>query len=489
MSKYVLSVDQSTQGTKALIFDAAGRILTRADLPHRQIVNKAGWVSHDAEKIFANVLKAARMAAEKAGIDKADIACLGISNQRETSVAWSKETGKPVCDAIVWQCARAVDVCAQVEQTGFGDVVRERSGIPISPYFPAAKLAWILRNVPEAKALADKRQLCMGTIDAWLVYKLTGEYKTDYSNASRTQLFNIRTLEWDREICAAFGIDADDLPAVTDSDTVFGETDLGGWLSKKIPVCGVLGDSHAALFGHGCLEKGMTKATYGTGSSIMMNIGNQYAASKNGLVTSLAWKYKGQVSYVMEGNINYSGAVITWLKDNLGLIASAGETEALARKANPADTTVLVPAFTGLGAPYWLNDAKAMISGMTRLTGKAEMVRAALECIAFQIRDVVAAMEKDGDVRLPVLKVDGGPTRNGYLMQFQADVLNMSVSCPDSEELSGTGAAYMAGIRSGIYTEQVFEQVSYQVFTQKMDRESSQQKISAWKDALKLLTR
>ena len=487
MPKYVLSVDQSTQGTKALIFDAAGRILARADLPHRQIVNEAGWVSHDPEEIFSNVLKTVRIAAEKAGIDKKDIACMGISNQRETSAVWNRETGKPVCDAIVWQCARAVDVCAQVEKTGIGDVVRERTGIPISPYFPAAKLAWILRNVPEARSLAEKHQLCMGTIDVWLVYKLTGAYRTDYSNASRTQLFNIRTLEWDRDICAAFGIDAGDLPAVTDSDAVFGETDLGGWLDKKIPVCGVLGDSHAALFGHGCLETGMTKATYGTGSSIMMNIGSRYAASKNGLVTSLAWKYKGQVSYVMEGNVNYTGAVITWLKDSLGLIASAGETEALARKANPADTTILVPAFTGLGAPYWISGAKALICGITRLTGKNELVRAALDCIAFQIRDVVAAMEKDGGVRLPILKVDGGPTRNGYLMQFQADVLNTSVSCPDSEELSGTGAAYMAGISAGIYTEQVFEQVTYQMFMPNMNRESSQQKINAWKDALKLL--
>ena len=259
-----------------------------------------------------------------------------------------------------------------------------------------------------------------------------------------------------------------------------------GW-KKKIPVCGVLGDSHASLFGHGCLETGMTKATYGTGSSIMMNIGSRYAASKNSLVTSLAWKYKGQVSYVMEGNVNYTGAVITWLKDSLGLIASAGETEALARKANPADTTILVPAFTGLGAPYWISGAKALICGITRLTGKNELVRAALDCIAFQIRDVVAAMEKDGGVRLPILKVDGGPTRNGYLMQFQADVLNTSVSCPDSEELSGTGAAYMAGISAGIYTEQVFEQVTYQMFMPNMNRESSQQKINAWKDALKLL--
>lgn len=484
MEKYVLSVDQSTQGTKALIFDEAGKMLARADLPHRQIVNELGWVSHDPEEIYQNTLKVIRLAAEKAGIDPADIACMGISNQRETTVAWDKHTGTPVCDAIVWQCARAADVCAEAEKTGIGDLVRERTGIPISPYFPAAKMAWILRNVPEAKALAEKHQLCLGTVDAWLLWKLTGQYKTDYSNASRTQLFNIRALQWDKEICTAFGVNAGDLPIVTDSDAIFGETDLGGWLSKKIPICGVLGDSHAALFGHGCLEKGMAKATYGTGSSIMMNIGPDFAASQNGLVTSLAWKYKGQVSYVMEGNLNYTGAVITWLKDSLGLIASAGETEALAKAAHPADTACLVPAFTGLGAPYWKSDARAMLCGMSRTTGKNEIIRAALDSIAFQIHDVIAAMEKDAGIHLPVLRVDGGPTRNGYLMQFQSDMLNTPVSCPEAEELSGIGAAYMAGIACGLYPEAVLHHPQYQTYRPSMDPKERAEKLDLWEDAI-----
>lgn len=484
MAKYVLSVDQSTQGTKALIFDEAGKMLARADLPHRQLVNELGWVSHDPEEIYQNTLKVVRMAAEKAGIAPSHIACMGISNQRETTVAWDKATGKPVCDAIVWQCARAADVCAEIEKTGIGDTVRQHTGIPISPYFPAAKMAWILRNVPEAKALADRHQLCLGTVDAWLVWKLTGQYKTDYSNASRTQLFNIRALQWDKEICAAFGIDATDLPAVTASDAVFGETDLGGWLPKKIPVCGVLGDSHAALFGHGCVEIGMTKATYGTGSPIMMNIGPDFATSKNGLVTSLAWKYKGRASYVMEGNLNYTGAVITWLKDSLGLIASAGETEALAKAAHPADTACLVPAFTGLGAPYWKSDARAILCGMSRTTGKNEIVRAALDSIAFQIHDVIAAMEKDTGIRLPVLRVDGGPTRNSYLMQFQSDMLNTPVSCPEAEELSGIGAAYMAGIACGLYPESVLHQLRYQTYHPCMDLEAHDRKLDMWGEAI-----
>ena len=486
MAAYVLSVDQSTQGTKALLFDWEGRLITRADLPHRQTINDRGWVSHDPEEIYQNLLRAVAMAAEKGGISPNDIACMGLSNQRETSVAWNRETGRPVCDAIVWQCARAADVCAAVEKAGMGDTVRERTGIPISPYFPASKLAWILQNVPEAQTLADAGRLCMGTVDAWLVWKLTGQYRTDYSNASRTQLFNIHTLQWDADICHAFGIDPAALPQVTDSDAVFGETDLGGLLDHPIPICGVLGDSHAALFGQGCLERGMTKATYGTGSSIMMNIGSQPAASENGLVTSLAWKYNGQVSYVMEGNLNYTGAVITWLKDSLGLIASAGETETLARSANPADTTCLVPAFTGLGAPYWASEARALISGMTRLTGKAELVRAALDCIACQIYDVVAAMEKDTGIRVPVLRVDGGPTRNGYLMQFQSDMLNAVVSRPDAEELSGIGAAYMAGISAGLYTQRVFGVLRYRDFTPAMDAAKRARRLDDWTHAVRL---
>ena len=484
MAKYVLSVDQSTQGTKAMIFDEAGRMLARADLPHRQIISGAGWVSHNPEEIAENVLKTARAAAEKAGVNPADILCMGISNQRETTVAWNRETGKPVCDAIVWQCARAAEVCAQIEKTGISETVRERSGIPISPYFPASKMAWILRHVPEAGALAERHQLCLGTVDAWLVYRLTGQYRTDYSNASRTQLFNLHTLAWDPEICAAFGVDPADLPEVTGSDEVFGETNLGGWLPKKIPVCGVLGDSHAALFGHGCLERGMAKATYGTGSSIMMNIGPDFAASGNGLVTSLAWKYKGRVTYVMEGNLNYTGAVITWLKDSLGLIASAGDTEALARQANPADTTCLVPAFTGLGAPYWNSGARAMICGMGRTTGKNEIVKAALESIAFQIHDVIAAMEKDTGIRLPLLRVDGGPTRNRYLMQFQSDILDTPVSCPDAEELSGIGAACMAGIACGLYDESVLHALRYRTYERKMDPETRERKTALWRSAV-----
>ncbi|MBQ8952748.1 MAG: glycerol kinase GlpK [Clostridia bacterium] len=487
MEKYVLSIDQSTQGTKAMVFDRAGKMIARADLPHRQIVSEAGWVSHDPEEIYGNALKTARMAVEQAGIRPEEVVCLGLSNQRETSVAWNRDTGKPVCDAIVWQCARAADVCAAVESTGIGDMVRARTGIPISPYFPAAKLAWILRNVPEARALAASHRLCVGTIDTWLVWKLTGQYRTDYSNASRTQLFDIHALRWDEEICAAFGIAPEDLPLVTDCDALFGETDLGGLLPRKVPVCGVLGDSHASLFGLGCLEPGMAKASYGTGSSIMMNTGERAAVSRNGLVTSLAWKRGGRVSYVMEGNVNYSAAVVTWLKDSLGLIASPAETEALARAANPGDTTYLVPAFSGLGMPYWNSAAKALICGMTRLTGRAEIARAALDSIAYQIHDVVEAMEKDAGIRIPALRVDGGASRNGYLMQFQSDMLGCTVSRAEAQELSGAGAAYMAGLSTGLYTEDVFSAAAYRDYTPQCAEETRRRLLAGWRAAIAMV--
>lgn len=492
MAKYVLSVDQSTQGTKALLFNEKGRLLSRSDISHRQIVNSLGWVSHDPEEIYNNLLKAVKQVCEKIGADPNEITCMGISNQRETSLAWNKNTGKPVCDAVVWQCARAADVCSKIEKTGIGETVLTHTGIPVSPYFPASKFAWILQNVQEASELAKKHQLCMGTIDTWLIWKLTGCYATDFSNASRTQLFNIHTLKWDEKICSAFGIDPTDLPDVMDSDAVFGETNLAGLLSHKIPLCGVLGDSHAALFGHGCLEKGTVKATYGTGSSIMMNTGNKPVDSAGTLVSSIAWKYNGKVSYVIEGNLNYTGAVITWLKDNLGIISSAAETESLAKSANPSDTTYIVPAFTGLGAPYWNSGAKAAIIGMTRLTGKAEIVRAALDCIAFQINDVVTVMDKyirtafDTSNLLPTLKVDGGPTRNQYLMQFQSSILGRGVMCPDTEELSGIGAAYMAGLSYGIYEEGIFDNISYRKYTNDMSEDSRKSKINGWKETVQM---
>lgn len=485
---YILSIDQSTQGTKALLFDKEGKLICRRDVAHEQIISADGWVSHDPEEIYRNTVEAVRLVLEASGVDAAEVAALGISNQRETSVCWERKTGKPICNAIVWQCGRAKQLCQRVIDAGWSDTVRKTTGIPISPFFPASKFAWMVENTPGAREKAAQHELCFGTIDTWLVYRLTGNYKTDYSNASRTQLFNIRSLTWDVEVCGAFGLCAEDLAEVTDSDAVFGETDVGGIFPCKVPVCGVLGDSHAALFGQGCLASGMAKATYGTGSSIMMNIGEQPIESKNGLVTSLAWKYSGVVYYVMEGNLNYTGAVIRWLEKDLGLVSSAAETQALAEAANPVDTTCLVPAFTGLGAPYWDNDAKAMICGITRLTGRAELVKAGLDCIAYQVTDIVKAMEHDTGLPLMQLRVDGGPTKNSYLMQLQSDLLNAQVQIPESEELSGIGAAYMAGLSQGVYSENVFTVLNRRAYVPVLTEDIRRAKYAIWQNAVRMVT-
>jgi len=486
---FILSIDQSTQMTKALLFDGAGKLICRQDVAHRQIIDGNGWVSHDPEEIYQNLVESVRLVLTETRLNPAEIACVGISNQRETSVVWDKASGKPVCNAIVWQCARAKDLCRRVADAGWSKTVQARTGIPISPFFPASKFAWVLENIPVAKEKASRHELCFGTIDTWLVYCLTngGSYKTDYSNASRTQLFNLTELRWDAEICGAFGLEPEDLPQVCDSDACFGMTTIGGLLSRAIPIHAVLGDSHGALFGQGCLDNGMAKVTYGTGASVMMNIGDRMVSSTNGLVTSLAWKFKGQVQYVMEGNLNYAGAVIRWLEKDLGLAASAAETQTLAENANPDDTTYMVPAFTGLGAPYWNDDAKAMIYGITRLTGKAELVKAGLECIAYQITDIVKAMEQDTGLRLEQLRVDGGPTKNRYLMQMQSDLLNAQVLVPSSEELSGCGAAYMAGLAQKIYDDSIFSSLERTAFNCRMDHAASQKKYSGWRDAVSMV--
>lgn len=486
MSRYVLGIDQSTQGTKALLFDESGGLICRTDLPHKQIIDEKGWVEHDPEEIWNNTLQTVKNLVEKAGIDKNDLAALGISNQRETGMCWDLTTGKPVWNAIVWQCARGAAICEEIEKAGKADLIREKTGIPLSPYFTAAKLSWIFRNVEGVCEKAKEGKIAVGTIDSWLVYKLTKgrNFQTDYSNASRTQLFNIRTLTWDEEILDIFGIDPSCMAKVTDSDGDFGETDFDGYLDHTIPIRGVLGDSHGALFGQGCLEGGMIKATYGTGSSIMMNIGEKPVFSDKGVVTSLAWSMGGKVNYVLEGNINYTGAVITWLKDDLKLITSPAETEQLARSANPGDQTYLVPAFSGLGAPYWDSNARASISGMSRTTGKAEVVKAALDCIVYQITDIVKAMSESAGLPIGELRVDGGPTKNRYLMQFQSDMLNIPVRVPDQEELSGIGAAFAAGLSEGIFTKEIFQVMKRTSFTANMDEGVRDAKYEGWKNAV-----
>lgn len=489
MGRYVLGIDQSTQGTKALLFDGEGKLLCRSDLPHEQIVDGHGWVEHDLDEIYKNTIQVVKNLVEKAGIDKADIAVLGISNQRETAACWEKGSGRPVCHAIVWQCARGAAICEEIGRQGHGGLVREHTGLQLSPYFSAAKLAWVFRNVEGVKEKAQRGGIACGTIDSFLVYRLTkGKvFRTDYSNASRTQLFNIRTLSWDEELLGIFGIDRRCMAEVTDSDGDYGMTDFDGYLDKPIPIRGVLGDSHGALFGQGCLKKGMIKATYGTGSSIMMNIGEEPVFTDLGVVTSLAWSMGGKVNYVLEGNINYTGAVVTWLKDEVGLISSAAESEELARQARKGDGTYLVPAFSGLGAPYWDSGAKAVICGITRTTGRAEVVKAALDSIVYQITDIVRAMQEASGIEIGELRVDGGPTRNAYLMQFQSDMLGIPVRIPEAEELSGIGAAYAAGLSLGIYDEKIFDKMGRTSYKNELDKEQCEGLYVGWKDAVRMV--
>lgn len=437
--KYVLAIDQSTQGTKGILFDAEGQLICRRDIAHEQIVNEKGWVSHDLDEIYRNTLQVVQDVVTEAGIAKEEIACLGISNQRETSAAWDRKT-----------------------------------------------------NEPEVARAKQENRLCLGTIDSWLVFKLTkGEaFATDVSNASRTQLFNITDLKWDEEICGWFSVDAKTLPEVRDSNAFYGKTDFEGFFAEPIPILGVIGDSQGALYGQNCREKGLVKATYGTGSSVMMHAGDKPIVLDNGMVTSIAWGMDGKVSYVLEGNINYAGATVSWLKDNLGIITSAGETEAMAFAANPTDETYLIPAFSGLGAPYWKVDAKAMLYGMSRTTGKNEIVCAALESIAYQIADIVEGMQYDKGISKSVLRVDGGATENAYLMQFQSDILQKKVEVSACQEASAYGAALLSGEKAEIYDDKVLSDLrACQVYEPKMPESKRQEKWLGWRNAMEKVLR
>ena len=486
MGNYIMALDAGTTSNRAILFNHEGKIVSVVQKEFTQIYPQPGWVEHDANEIWSTMLGVAVEAMAKVGVSASDVAAIGITNQRETTIVWDKNTGEPVYNAIVWQCARAAGICERHQAEA--EEIRQKTGMTLSPYFPASKLQWIMENVPEAGELAKEGKLCVGTMDVWLIWNLTKDhaFRTDYSNASRTQLFNIHTLRWDEELLAAFGIPAEALPEVCMSDSVFGYTDLEGLLPREIPICGVLGDSHGALFGQNCRYPGQLKATYGTGSSVMMNIGTEPKLSESGLVTSLAWGRDGKVEYVFEGNLNYTGAVITWLKEELGLIENPGETAALAEKARKEDRTYFVPAFTGLGSPYWDPDATGMFTGITRTTGRNEMVKACVECIAYQITDLIDLMRKDTELSVPVIRVDGGPTANEYLMQFQSDMADCKVQIPQLQELSGMGAAYMAGISTGIYDPQrIFDSIAYTEYEPRMTGEIREEKYRGWKNAVK----
>jgi glycerol kinase len=446
--KYTLAIDQSTSATKAMLFDANAALVSRVSLAHEQFYPRPGWVEHDPVEILENTYQVVQKLLEERQITPSDIVSLALTNQRETVVVWDKSTGKPVYNAIVWQCNRGAAICEEIIAQGKASLVKEKTGLIINPYFSASGVKWIIDNVVEtgyAPSLPDDN-LLIGTIDTWLIWNFTGGkvHATDYTNASRTLLFNIHTLDWDDELLELFSVNRSMLPEVHPCDHIFGTTTLNGLL-PEIPIAGVLGDSHGALAGQMCFAPGMGKVTYGTGSSLMINIGEEVLEAPEGLVTSVAFSALGQTYYAFEGNIHCTGATIQWLKNNLQLIASAQESEALATAVEDNCGVYFVPAFAGLGAPWWNNEAKALICGMTGGTTKAHIVRAALESIAYQIKDLIDLVRNAG-VALQELRVDGGPVKNNFLMQFQADMLQAPVNRSPIEEASALGAVLMNDI-------------------------------------------
>jgi glycerol kinase len=451
--EYMLAVDQSTQATKAILFDRSGQPVHRVTLPHQQLYPAAGWVEHDPMEILANVHAAVIEVLRVGAVPVSQVAGLAITNQRETVLAWDAVSGLPVHNALVWQDGRGADGCAELVAAGYAGLVRSLTGLPLDPYFSASKLAWIVRECPAAGDALRAGRLMAGTIDTWLIWNLTGRkvFATDYSNASRTMLFDIGRLAWSEDLLGLFGLRGVRLPEPRCSDASFGLAGIPG-LAADLPIAGVMGDSHAALFGHCGWQPGAAKATYGTGSSLMSNLGAEPRAPGDGIVLSLAWGFQGKAAYVFEGNIHSTGYTLRWLRDNLGLFGSYAEAERMAVEAGGNGGVYLVPAFAGLGAPHWTPGIRAMLTGLSHGSDRRHVVRAGLESIAFQIADLVAEMDARSQAPLARLRVDGGPTRNEFLMQFQADLLEIPVLVPAVEELSALGAAAMGGLAQGLWS-------------------------------------
>lgn len=451
MPKYILSLNQGTTSSRAIIFDHSGNIISMAQKEFTQIYPQPGWVEHDPNEIWSTQLAVAVEAVSKANLTAENIAAIGITNQRETTIVWDKETGLPIYKAIVWQDRRTAGYCDQLKQTS-GNIIQEKTGLIVDAYFSATKVRWMLDNVDGARQKAKEGKLAFGTVDVWLVWKLTGGrvHATDITNASRTMLFNIHTCTWDEELLTLLDIPASMLPDVRSSSEVFGETDQQ-ILAASIPIAGIAGDQQAALFGQMCTEKGMVKNTYGTGCFMLMNIGEKPIVSKNNLVTTIAWKINGQVNYALEGSIFIGGAVVQWLRDGLGIISSSGEVEELAKQVPDNGGVYLVPAFAGLGAPYWNQHARGTMVGITRGTTSAHIARAALESIALQTMDVLTAMQADAGAPIRELRVDGGATANDLMLQIQANVLQAAVIRPQITETTAIGAAYLAGLATGFW--------------------------------------
>ncbi len=484
--QYVLALDQGTTSSRAIVFNASGNVIGQKQIPFAQIYPKPGWVEHDPEEIWRTQYEAAIGAVEAAQITPGQIAAIGITNQRETTVVWERATGKPVHNAIVWQCRRSAGICQELRALGLSDLVRERTGLVLDPYFSGTKLVWMFDELPGLRTRAERGELMFGTIDSWLVYKLTGRHVTDATNASRTLLFDIRKGEWDDDLLGALKIPKGILPEVLPSSADYGRTRTG-LFGAEIPVTGCAGDQQAALFGHACFAPGSAKNTYGTGCFTLMNTGREAVESKHNLLTTVAWDLGKGYTYALEGSVFIAGAVIQWLRDELGMIADSAESERLARSVEDSGGVYIVPAFVGMGAPYWDSEARGTIVGITRGSGKAQFARAAIEAIAYQSCDLLDAMERDFGRPLPFIKADGGASSNNFLMQFQADILDKPVILPEVNEVTALGAAYLAGLKVGYWSSLEDVEINWRKrreFVPEMAGEKRDRLLEGWRKAV-----
>jgi glycerol kinase len=489
MKKYILALDQGTTSSRAIVFAHDGSIVSVAQKEFKQIFPQPGWVEHDPEEIWSTQLGVAAEAITKAGLGTENIHAIGITNQRETTVVWDRNTGKPIYNAIVWQDRRTADFCDELKRKNLHILIQQRTGLVVDAYFSASKVKWILDHVEGARAKADRGQLCFGTIDTWLLWNLTkGKvHVTDVSNASRTMLMNLQTLQWDGELEKIFNIPGNMLPEIRSSSEIYGTTQ-NILTATNIPIAGMAGDQQSALFGQLCTNPGMVKNTYGTGCFMLMNTGEKAVVSKNNLLTTVAWKINGKTEYALEGSVFIAGAVVQWLRDGLGIIRASTDIEKLAAKVTDSDGVYIVPAFTGLGAPYWNQHARGTIVGITRGTNAAHFAKAALDSIAYQTVDVLKAMEADSGIQIKELRVDGGATVNNLLMQFQSDLLNTSVVRPRITETTALGAAYLAGLASGYWNSIEEIQEQWQIdrkFEPAMEEAKRESLMSGWKKAVK----
>ena len=488
MAKYIMSLDAGTTSNRCILFNEAGEICSVAQKEFTQIFPRAGWVEHDADEIFTTQLEVARQALSNIGANASDIAAIGITHQRETTICWNKVTGRPIYNAIVWQCRRTADYCDQLTAEGLVDTIRAKTGLVIDPYFSGTKIRWILQNVPGAREQAERGELLFGTVETWLIWKLTGGkvHVTDYSNASRTMLFNINTLTWDEEILSKLDIPASMLPEAKPSSCIYGKT-AAHFFGAPITIAGAAGDQQAALFGQTCFDPGDSKCTYGTGAFLLMNTGETPIFSQNGLVTTIAWGLDGKVNYALEGSIFVAGAAIQWLRDELRFIESAADSEYMAQKVKDTNGCYVVPAFTGLGAPYWDAYARGAVVGLTRGVNKYHIIRATIDSMAYQVEDVLSAMVADSGIEVHALKVDGGASANNYLVQTQADISNAPVLRPSCVETTAMGAAYLAGLAVGYWknTEDIRKNWAVdRQFAPAISEQERQKRIRGWKRAV-----